>query len=131
MKLAHLPGPAFLVAALLVPASAGTAPALAAPCTIHASIKARGHTPKVDRDWTITVTASPRTRTHAKYQFLFKGHVVSTQYVLHNPHYAFTGRYRDPLRFPRRAAGITLTLRVVLTNRCGTRNVDWKVTPRL
>lgn len=128
MTLARYLGPASLAAVLLIPASPAVAPAVAAPCAIHASITAPNHTPKVNRNWYITVTSSPRIRTRAKYEFLFKSTVVSTQYVRHNRSFAFTGHYRDPLVFPPRAANTPLTLRVVLTNRCGTRNLDWKIT---
>jgi hypothetical protein len=121
---------AVALAAVLAPALLATPPASASSCTIHASMRAPDHAPRVNRNWYITVTASPRIRTHAKYQFLFHGRVVSTQYVLYNRNYTFVGRFRDPLKFPKRALGIPLTLRVVLSNRCGTKNLDWNVKVR-
>jgi len=121
---------ALAVAAALLATAPATTPASAASCSIRATLKAPNHSPRANKDWWVTVTASPRIRTHAKYQFLFNDRVVSTQYVLYDRNYAFTGHFRDPLKFPKRATGLPLTLRVVLTNRCGTRNLDWKVKVR-
>lgn len=101
--------------------------------TLHAS----GHKPKVGH-WPITVTLTKGgqgVRGHISYEFRFNGQVVSRQKVAqppippggaHSP--KFVGRFHDVLTWPARAAGIPLTLRVVVTSPYGTKNLDWAVT---
>lgn len=119
-----------LAAAALLPA--GTAHA-AAPCV--ATLKAPTHHPKAGRTWPITVTCRTRSgkpvRATAIYQFVFQGQVVATRYpsptanprsacsqagtCRHSP-WPFRGRMYDPtFEWPKRAVGIPLTLRVVVT----------------
>ncbi|MBX5442179.1 MAG: hypothetical protein IRZ32_11720 [Solirubrobacteraceae bacterium] len=116
------------------------APASAAPFV--ATLEAPNHTPKAGgTDWRITVTVrSPSgrpLRATATYQFLYNGQVVATRYP--NPGhrrsgkrpYAFRGRYRDTILWPKRAAGYTLTFRVVVAVRGqGRENLDWRVRVR-
>ncbi|HVW18618.1 MAG TPA: hypothetical protein VHB30_10255 [Solirubrobacteraceae bacterium] len=118
------------VAALLATALAAPATTHAADraCTLSASIKAANHSPHADKHFYVTVTTKPSTTTvHAKYQFLFNGNVVSTQYVQNDKNFHFRGRFRDGLLFPPHAIGIALTVRVVLTSVCGRKTVDWKI----
>lgn len=115
-------------------------PAASAPAAqFVAHLHAPNHRPKAGaKNWRITVTArTPSGRKlHAKavYKFLFHGRVVSTQYP--NPGhskggkrpYSFTGRYSDTILWPRRAVGIPLTFRVVVTVRGkGSVNLNWNV----
>ncbi len=120
-------------AALLVPAASASAAAFKA--TLHAP----NHRPKGGaKNWDITVTARSSSgralRATTVYEFLYDGQKVSTQYP--NPGhptggthpYAFTGRYKDTILWPARAAGYALTFRVVVSVRGkGHQNLDWKV----
>jgi hypothetical protein len=118
----------------LVPASA-----LAAAQTLTASsgsLKATmkpppTHRPKINTNVWITVTATlsgkPAHAT-AKYQFLFAGAVVGTQYPLFNPHFSFTGHFTDNLVFPPSAVGEPLTLRVLIGAGGRTVHFDWSIT---
>ncbi|QEC46744.1 hypothetical protein FSW04_03515 [Baekduia soli] len=128
-------GLAALAATLAVAAPAQAAPFVGRVSTPKAQ-------PRADHGWVITVTARTASgrnlRATAFYQFLFDGQVVSTQYpspgkragTAHRP-YGFTGRYRDTLLFPARAAGIPLTLRVVIrVAGKGTVKVDRKIRVR-
>jgi hypothetical protein len=124
------------VAAVLL----GLAPAiaLAATQTLKASsgaLKATmkppaTHQPKVNTNVWITVTATlngkPAHAT-AKYEFLFGGAVVSTQYPRFNPHFSFTGHFTDNLVFPASAVGEPLTLRVVIKADSRTVYFDWSI----
>jgi hypothetical protein len=88
------------------------------------------HQPKVNTNVWITVTATlsgKPARATAKYQFLFAGAVVSTQYPRYNPHFSFTGHFTDNLVFPPSAVGEPLTLRVLVN--AGGRSVhfDWAI----
>lgn len=124
------------VAATAVPATA----AQAAP--FKATLKTPSTQPRVNKHWKITVTARSNSgkplRATAKYQFLYDGQVVSTQYPdpghdvsrRHSP-YPFTGKYTDSLLFPARARGFPLTFRVVVTVKGkGTINLDKAVRVR-
>jgi hypothetical protein len=125
---------------ILVCAAALGLPAAPAPAAqFVAHLHAPNHHPKAGtKTWRITVTARTASgrALHAKatYKFLFRGRVVSTQYP--NPGhvkggkrpYAFTGRYRDTILWPRRAVGFPLTFRVVVVvPGKGHVNLDWKV----
>jgi hypothetical protein len=101
------------------------APSAVAAAPFVAKLKAPSTSPKVNKNWTITVSARTRggnaLKATAFYQFLFNNQVVSTQYPSpgkkagsSSKPYVFTGSYKDPLRFPARAVGIPLTLRVVV-----------------
>jgi hypothetical protein len=114
---------------------AAAAPASGA-CSWSAKLHATTHKPHVGKKWPIRVTTSlSGVRTSAYYAFLFKGRQVSKQEI--NPHssapgtkrFYFTGKFRDPtIVWPKRALGFPLTFRVVLKNRCGTKNLDYTVT---
>ena len=54
---------------------------------------------------TATLSGKPAVHATAKYEFLFAGLVVSTQYVRYNKNFSFTGQFRDDLIFPRSAVG--------------------------
>src|SRR5258708_2575209 len=65
-----------------------------AKCNFSVSLRAPGHHPVVNRNWTITVTVRPPTLVGKPYyQFLLNGGVVSTQYVNGNHNFTFRGRY--------------------------------------
>jgi hypothetical protein len=137
---------AILATAIFLPA--GTAGA-AAPCV--ARLTAPGHHPKANRLWPITVTcrtpSGKAVRATATYQFVFQNQVVATRYpspnanpksacsragtCRHSP-YPFRGRMRDAtFSWPRRAVGIPLTLRVVVSVRGkGSVNLDYAVRVR-
>jgi hypothetical protein len=135
---------AALVAALATLALA--APASAAPFV--ATLKAPTHRPKAEALWPITVTARTSSgralRARATYQFVYNGQVVATRYpspradprskcskagtCRHSP-YPFRGRLRDgTFTWPKRAVGIALTFRVVVTVKGkGRVNLDYSV----
>jgi hypothetical protein len=129
-----------ILLALSIAVAAGgalTAPAVAA-CPWTAKLSAPTHSPKVGKPWKIRVTTSlANVRSSAYYAFLFKGKQVSRQEI--NPDtfatghalYHFRGGFRDPtIVWPKRALGIPLTFRVVIKNRCGTKNLDYDVKVR-
>jgi hypothetical protein len=113
------------------PATAGAAPqptTTAAKCPFTVSLRAPGHHPKVNRNWTIRVSLRPPSlQGKPYYQFLLNGGVVSTQYVNGNRNFTFRGHYTDPQTFPPSSVGIALTFRVVVVTRCGTKHADYPV----
>lgn len=125
--------------ALVIAAAVALPAASADAASFVAHLHAPDHHPKAgSKHWRITVTARTRSgrALHAKavYKFLFRGRVVSTQYP--NPGhpkggkrpYSFTGRYRDTILWPRRAVGIPLTFRVIVSVKGkGSVHLDWKV----
>jgi hypothetical protein len=127
---------AALAAALLIPAGSASAAAF------RATLKAPNHSPKGGaKNWDITVTAKSNSgkalRATAVYEFLYNGQKVSTQYP--NPGhpkggthpYSFRGSYKDTILWPARAAGYSLTFRVVVSvPGMGHQNLDWKVRVR-
>jgi hypothetical protein len=120
-------------AALLIPAGSASAAAF------KATLDAPNHTPKGGaKNWDITVTAKSNSGKALKatsvYEFLYNGQKVSTQYP--NPGhpkggthpYTFRGSYKDTILWPARAAGYSLTFRVVVTVAgMGSQTIDWKV----
>lgn len=129
----------FRVIALVLTALAITA-APAGAATFRLGLHAPNHRPKAGaKNWIIRVTAKTASgkalRARATYQFLFHGRKVSTQYPApfkptgsrHSP-WSFTGSYRDSILWPKKAVGIPLTFRVVVSVAGrGTRHVDWAV----
>jgi hypothetical protein len=124
------------VAAVLI----GAAPATAA--SFDARLRAPDHAPRAGgKDWRISVSATSTSgkalRARAVYKFLYNDQVVSTQnpWPGHStggkrPFY-FTGRYRDTILWPARAAGYPLTFRVVVSVAGkGSVNLDWAVRVR-
>jgi hypothetical protein len=130
---------------MLLPASTASA------ASFVATISAPTHHPKANRLWPVTVTARTRSgrplHATATYQFVFQGQVVQTRYpspnanpssacskagtCRHSP-WPFYGRMRDgTFAWPARAAGIPLTLRVVVTVKGrGTVRLDYAVRVR-
>jgi hypothetical protein len=108
----------------LVKGSSGPLAATLAPST---------HTPTINKKWPIVVTAKlsgKPAHAAAKYEFLFDGAVVMTEYPYSNKHFAFTGSFHDNLVFPPDAKGEPLTLRVVVSVAGHSVNLDWAVTPK-
>jgi hypothetical protein len=111
------------LAAPLVKGTSGPLTATLAPST---------HTPKINKNWPITVTATLSAKpahATAAYEFLFGGIVVQTTYPRNNKHFSFTGRFSDNLVFPPASIGEPLTLRVVIRASGHTVNLSWAVTP--
>jgi hypothetical protein len=104
-------------------------PAPAGATSISAHLSAPNHSPIAGKKWYITVTISrggKKLSGSVKYQFLYNGLKVSTQ-----PGHSFTGGvYHDWLLFPKDAVGQPLTLRVVVTTKYGTTDLDWAVKAR-
>ena len=92
------------------------------------------HTPKINTKVPIAVTATlsgkPVRGATAKYQFLFAGIVVSTQYPRFNKHFTFNGSFNDTLVFPADAAGEPLTLRFVIGAAGHTVSFNWAITAK-
>jgi hypothetical protein len=114
-------------------AGAATAPIVTgASGQLKATLKPSTHTPKINTNWPITVTATLKgkpARATAVYQYLFGGTVVGTAYPYSNKHYTFTGHFKDNLVFPAASVGQPLTLRVVIKSAGRTVNLNWQVTP--
>ncbi len=114
--------PLLIGAALIVPAAASAA-------AFSAHLRAPNHTPTASKPWPITVTVTrgdSMLSGSVRYEYLYDGSVVS-----HQPGHSFSGGvYRDTLDFPREAVGYPLTLRVIVTTRYGTVDLDWAVTTR-
>ena len=122
----HRQGSLVLVAgalglALVIPASASAA-------AFTARLKAPNHTPTMNKKWWITVTA---TRGRAKLSGKVSYRFVTSAGTFSRPGHGFKhGVYRDWLLFPAAAVGHKLTLRVVVSTRYGTVDLNWAVTPR-
>jgi len=121
-SLSRLLVPVLITVALVVPASASAA-------AFTARLTAPNHTPTANKLWPITVTAT-RGRTKlsgsVRYEFLYSGSVVS-----HQPGHSFRGGvYHDTLKFPTESVGYPLTLRVIVTTKYGTVDLDWAVKTR-
>ena len=125
---------AILLALALATAAALPASASAA-CTWSAKLRAPTHKPKAGAHWPIRVTTSlGKVRTSARYEFVFRGRVVAKRHI--NPKsdapgkklFHFRGSFRDPtVTWPRKSAGIPLTFRVVLRNKCGMKRLNYSV----
>lgn len=120
---------AVLGLAVLGPVAPPTADARRAPFV--AKLYAPGHHPKADKRWPITVTARTYSRKplsgHVSYEFLHGGQVVARR-----SNYRFrNGRFHDAtFTWPKRAAGIALTLQVVVRTRAGTVRLPYAVRVR-
>jgi hypothetical protein len=92
------------------------------------------HTPLIKTNVPISVTATlggkPVKGATAKYEFLFGGAVVSTQYPHYNKHFAFNGRFSDNLIFPAESVGEPLTLRFVIADAGHTVGFNWAIDAR-
>ena len=92
------------------------------------------HTPKVKTNVPIAVSATlsgkPVHGATAKYQFLFAGTVVSTQYPRYNKHFTFNGSFKDNLVFPPESAGEPLTLRFVFSAGGHSVSFNWAITAK-
>ena len=100
-------------------------------CAWSMSMRAPDHSPRAQRNWVVHVSLRPSSLVgHPWYEFYFNGQKVSTQYVNGHKHYHFRGHYSDAFKWPKRAIGIPLTLRVQVRTRCGTKHKDWSVKVR-
>jgi len=114
---------ALLTVALGVPAIA------AAAASFTAVLHAPNHTPIENKAWPITVVVTKgqtKLSGDVNYEFLFSGTLVS-----HQPGHTFkNGLFKDTLTFPGAAIGKALTLRIVVTTKYGTRDINWSVTTK-
>jgi hypothetical protein len=111
-------------------ASAGTVVGTSGP--LRATLHAGTHHPNYKQKWPISYTASLNGRpatAHVFYEFLYKGSVVSKQYVTHNKVFKFHGHYTDKTfgPFTSKAIGFPLTVRVVISAGGHTVNLDYPV----
>jgi len=132
-------------ALMLLPASS------AAAASFAVGLSAPTHHPKANRFWPVTVTAKTRSgkplHATATYQFVYQGQVVQTRYPSPNANprsacskagtcrrspWPFFGRMRDAtFSWPARAAGIPLTLRVLVRVKgMGSAHADYAVRVR-
>jgi hypothetical protein len=128
----RLTGVALVAAALALPATAQATTVRGKSGPLSASMVPSTHHPTIKQLWPLTVTATlngkPAHAT-AKYEFLFNGLVVSTQYPRYNKHFTFTGKYTDKLGpFGSSSQGQPLTLRVVISDGGHTVDLDWAIT---
>ena len=114
--------PVLAVLALAVPSTAS-----AAAFTTH--LTAPNHTPTANKAWPIKITVTrgrSKLSGSVRYEFLYNGSVVS-----HQPGYSFKGGvYHDKLMFPSEAVGYPLTLRIIVTTKDGTVDINWAVKVR-
>jgi len=90
------------------------------------------HTPtasaKVPISVTATLSGKPVRGATAKYEFLFGGAVVSTQYPRYDKHFTFDGHFSDTLGpFGAEAEGEPLTVRFVIADAGHTVNFNWAI----
>ena len=102
--------------------------------TFRARLFGSGHHPRAGRAWRIRITVRS-TAGHALsasifYQFLFGGQIVACRSVTAPGRPHFRGTFRDVIRWPRRSAGVPLTLRAVVRTRKGLRNLDYAINVR-
>jgi hypothetical protein len=114
---------ALLTVALGAPAIAGAA------ASFIAVLHAPNHTPIENKAWPITVVVTKgqtKLSGNVNYEFLYGGTIVS-----HQPGHSFkNGLFKDTLTFPGAAIGKALTLRVVVTTKYGTKDINWGVTTK-
>ena len=120
---------ASLAAAGLAAAGAVAVPSSASAASFTARVKFPNHTPVMNKKWPITVYASRGRQKLAgtiSYEFLLGSTVEAKRKGV-----SFrNGVGHDTLVFPGAAVGHTITLRVVVKTRYGTRNVNWSVTTK-
>lgn len=112
-------------------ATAGTSPAATTPtaAVVRVRVRVPGRRPVAGRPFPITVLASENGRPATGR--ISYGFVVAGQVVARRSNYRFRGgRFRDTLRFPTRAVGVPLTLRVFVTTRRGRGQADVPVRVR-
>ena len=131
--LASLAGALALAAVASLAPSAGAATAAQGSSgSLTATFAAGGHTPKINQQWQISVTAKlngkPVAAT-ALYEFLYAGQLVQAVVPFGARQFSFTGQFADQLKFPPASAGQPLTLRVVVKAKGHTVNLNWSVTP--
>jgi len=120
-----------LVAMVAIAVGLPAPPRAEARAPFVAKLYASGHHPKANKRWPITVTARTYSRRalsgHIRYEFLHGGQVVARR-----SNYRFRhGRFHDKsFTWPARAAGISLTLRVVVSTRLGTVRLSYNVVVR-
>jgi len=116
---------------VLAPSPASAANVTRASGPLTATLTASTHTPKINVDMTIAVTATLNGKpAHSTiiYQYLFAGAVVSTRYPCKGKACTFTGHYRDTLTFPPASVGTALTLQVVVKAAGRTVKLSWAIT---
>jgi hypothetical protein len=92
---------------------------------VRASMRPASHSPKVQRAWPISFTAtraSRAARASVSYEYLFGGQVVARR-----SHYTFTGHFSDVFKWPASAVGYPLTFRAVIRCAGVTLNLDYPV----
>jgi hypothetical protein len=90
------------------------------------------HTPtataKVPISVSATLSGKPVKGATAKYEFLFEGAVVQTEYPRYNKHFTFNGHFSDTLGpFGTEAEGEPLTVRFVIADAGHTVNFNWAI----
>jgi len=89
------------------------------------------HSPVENKNVPISVTATlngkPAKRATAKYEFLFGGAVVQTEYPRYDKHFTFNGHFSDNLVFPADAVGEPLTLRFVIADDGHSVGFNWTI----
>jgi hypothetical protein len=93
------------------------------------------HTPtpsaKVPISVSATLSGKPVKGASAKYQFLYLGAVVSTQYPRYDKHFTFNGHFSDTLGpFTTAAVGQPLTVRFVIADAGHTVTFNWAINVR-
>lgn len=93
------------------------------------------HTPKARKAWPVKIVARQGRRAlhgTVQYHFLLQGQVVGTAGCHPNrpTPCAFTGTYRDVIRWPVRAVGHRITFQATVRTKLGTKNLNWWVKVR-
>jgi hypothetical protein len=129
---------ALLAAALLVPGASGSAgqsrPQARSAALWTATFTAPTHRPRARERWPVKITAYTRhgraLHGTVQYHFIFGGKVVATRSCLDvgTTPCAFTGVYRDVVRWPARSVGVHLIFQSVVKTRLGTKKLNYWVT---
>jgi hypothetical protein len=117
--------PAFALAAAPKPLTASSGPlkVTLVPPPTHAPVENKN----VPISVTATLNGKPAKGATAKYEFLFGGAVVQTEYPRYNKHFTFNGHFSDNLVFPPDAVGEPLTLRFVIADAGHTVGFNWAI----
>ncbi|MGH2915304.1 MAG: hypothetical protein ACRDMX_09975 [Solirubrobacteraceae bacterium] len=124
-------GASLLCAVALTPAASASAhsPRATSAARFGVRLHAPNHTPTANRKWWITMYITrgrSKLSGSVRYEFLYNGTVVG-----HRPGIRFKRGYaRDDLLFPDAAVGYPLTVRILVSTRYGTVDLNWAVRTR-
>jgi hypothetical protein len=96
---------------------------------IHATLVGENHTPKVNQNWTYSITVTDATGQKLSgtetTQYVFNGSVVGTEKPENVP--VKNGYYQDTIQFPADALGVPLTLQATVQTSIGSIDLSWAI----